>query len=111
MNTESKAIVVTSPSGGRQQYMLLRSPKAGIPSNYKSKLPFLVLFIGVGVVVSRSWSFIGARMNPGCSTLPKSDEIAYVESTERQDESDIQKRTANVSLPLIWLMSFPASTQ
>lgn len=109
--TESKAIVVTSPSGGRQQYMLLTSPKAGISSKFKARLPFLVLFIVVGIVVSRSWGYMGARMDPGCSTLPKDDQIAYAESIERQDETHTQKRTANVSLPLIWLMSFPASTK
>jgi hypothetical protein len=91
--------------------MLLTSPKAGISSKFKARLPFLVLFIVVGIVVSRSWSYMGARMDPGCSTLPKDDQIAYAESIERQDETHTQKRTANVSLPLIWLMSFPASTK
>jgi hypothetical protein len=107
MNTTgSKATNGVSPSQ-RQQYTLLNSPKAGVPST--SKLPFVILMIGVGIVVSLSWSDIGARMIPGCSTLPKSEHIAYDESIERQDGAHIRKHTANVSLPLIWLMSFPAS--
>jgi hypothetical protein len=104
--TESKASNGVS-SSQRQQYALLNSPKAGVPS--KSKLPFVILFIGIGIVVSLSWSDIGARMIPVCLTLPKSEHIAYDENIERQDGAHIRKHTANVSLPLIWLMSFPAS--
>jgi hypothetical protein len=104
--TEPKASNGVS-SSQRQQYTLLNSPKAGVPS--KSKLPFVILFIGVGIIISLSWSDIGARMIPVCSTLPKSEHIAYDESIERQDGAHIRKHTANVSLPLIWLMSFPAS--
>jgi hypothetical protein len=106
--TESKATDGVSPCGQRQ-YMLLHSPKAGIPS--KSKLPFLILFIGVGIVVTRSWSDISARMIPGCSALPKSEPITYTESIERQEDAHIRKHTANASRPLIWLMSFPASAK
>ena len=109
----------SSPRG----YTLLNTPKASgmvvLSSSRWLKIPCcLVLFIGTGILIGRSWTdILGARMIPGCTTQQKNGRHANydMEDDEYPDDNirPIRKHAvvANVSLPIVWLMSFPASDE
>lgn len=110
----------SSPRG----YTLLNTPKAaGVvllsSSSRWLKLPCcLFLFIGIGILLGRSWTdILGARMIPGCTTKQKNGRHATynVDDDEYPDDNirPIRKHAVgtNVSLPIVWLMSFPASNE
>jgi hypothetical protein len=107
----------------RVSYTLLNTPKAaGVvvlsSSSRWLKIPCcLVLFIGIGILIGRSWTdILGARMIPGCTTQQKNGRHANydVEDDEYPKDNVISLRkhaVANVSLPIVWLMSFPVSDE
>ena len=68
-------------------------------------------------MIGRSWTdILGARMIPGCTTQQKNGRHANydVEDDEYPKDNVISLRkhaVANVSLPIVWLMSFPVSDE
>jgi len=109
----------SSPRG----YTLLNTPKASgvvvLSSSRWLKIPCcLVLFIGTGILIGRSWTdILGARMIPGCTTQQKNGRHVNYDMEDDEYPDDIIRPirkhavVANVSLPIVWLMSFPASNE
>ena len=107
MNTLDLKVDTTcddSPRGW-QEYLLLHSPKAGLLSG-SSKLTFIILFFGAGVLIGSTCSKIGSQMVPGRATFPTSKRVAYMDGT---NDSYLRKKSTNETLPIAWLMSFPNS--
>ena len=108
MNTLNVITDGDSPRGW-QQYMLLHSPKSGLIS--RSKLPFIILCFGAGVLLGGTWNKIGLRMTSGYATFPKSQHFASAKAdVDETAKSFLRKQSATDSLPIAWLMSFPVST-
>ena len=114
MNTLSLNVSTDGESPrGWQQYMLLQSPKAGFLS--KSKLPFIILFFGAGLLVGATWSKHGLEAAPRDSAMAKRKHLltstadTYDDVDETTDTNHLRGHGTDGHFPLAWLMSFPVS--
>ena len=95
---------------GWQRYVLLHSPKTGLVS--RSKLPFVFLYFGLGLIIGGTLNQIGMRTTPGCVTFPTIQPNAHAEINVDKKANSFRGREHSVtdSFPVAWLMSFPVST-
>ncbi|KAL9188554.1 hypothetical protein ACHAXT_006932 [Thalassiosira profunda] len=134
MSTSSSFNVITeadSPRAASPRYMLLHSQKAGLLS--RSTLPFFLIAIGTGVLLSATWNKLGI-VGSNCPSLTgsKNDAVSSAEivgltgslargqnsnssfraTDGRQNDltdSLARDKSSNSSFPIAWLMSFPNS--